>query len=266
VLEARDVTYAVGGSTLVAGVSIAVRPGRVLVLIGPNGAGKSTLLRILAGELRPTGGSVSLDGLDLHALSAAELARRRAVVPQASSLAFPFTVLEVVMLAVTVPGFDTDPAGTGRTALDSLDAVGLRAVADRLYVHLSGGERQRVHFARALSQLAAARAEPGRTRCLLLDEPTSSLDLAHQSLALAAIRRQARSGTAVVAVFHDLNLAAALADDLILLERGRVRAAGRCANVLKDDLLSEVYGCRVLTNCTPGDGQPFVLPPAIFPA
>jgi iron complex transport system ATP-binding protein len=83
---------------------------------------------------------------------------------------------------------------------------------------------------------------------------------------LAAIRRQARSGTAVVAVFHDLNLAAALADDLILLERGRVRAAGPCANVLKDDLLSEVYGCRVLTNCTPGDGQPFVLPPAIFPA
>ena len=107
---------------------------------------------------------------------------------------------------------------------------------------------------------------PGETRCFLLDEPTSSLDLAHQSLVLAAIRRQARSGAAIVAVFHDLNLAAALADELVLLERGRVMAAGPASEVLKDDLLSAAYGCRVLTNRTPGEGTPFVLPPAIFPA
>ena len=133
-------------------------------------------------------------------------------------------------------------------------------------MHLSGGERQRVHIARALSQLAAAALRPGETRCFLLDEPTSSLDLAHQSLVLAAIRRQARSGAAIVAVFHDLNLAAALADELVLLERGRIMAAGPARDVLKDDLLSAAYGCRVLTNRTPSEGKPFVLPPAIFPA
>ena len=265
-LQARDVTYTVNGSTLVAGVDVDVRPGRVVALIGPNGAGKSTLLRILAGEFKPTHGSVLLDARDLKSLTAAQLARRRAVVPQASVLAFPFTVLEVAMLGVSVPGFDAATAQAKTVALEALDAVGLRDLAGRLYVHLSGGERQRVHIARALSQLAGATSRPGETRCFLLDEPTSSLDLAHQSLVLAAIRRQAHSGTAIVAVFHDLNLAAALADELILLEKGRIMAAGPAKDVLKDDLLSAAYGCRVLTNRTPSGGAPFVLPPAIFPA
>ena len=265
-LQARDVTYTVTGSTLVAGVDVDVRPGRVVALIGPNGAGKSTLLRILAGELEPTLGRVLLDARDLKSFSAAELARQRAVVPQASVLAFPFTVLEVAMLGVSVPGFGAAPAQARTAALDALDAVGLRDLAGRLYVYLFGGERQRVHIARALSQLAAATCRPGETRCFLLDEPTSSLDLAHQSLVLAAIRRQASSGTAIVAVFHDLNLAAALADELVLMEKGRIMAAGPATDVLKDHLLSAAYGCRVLTNRTPGEGKPFVLPPAIFPA
>ena len=155
------------------------------------------------------------------------------------------------MLGVSVPGFDAATAQARTAALDALDAVGLRDLAGRLYVHLSGGERQRVHIARALSQLAAATIRPGETRCFLLDEPTSSLDLAHQSLVLAAIRRQARSGTAIVAVFHDLNLAAALADELVLLEKGRIMASGPAKDVLKDDLLSAAYGCRVLTNRDP---------------
>src|SRR4029079_14317624 len=265
-LQARDVTYSVNGNTLVAGVDVEVRPGRVVALIGPNGAGKSTLLRILAGELKPTRGTVLLDARELGSFTAAELARQRAVVPQASGLTFPFTVLEVAMLGVSLPGFDAAPAQVKAAALDSLDAVGLRDLASRLYVHLSGGERQRVHIARALSQLAVPPYHPGKTRCFLLDETTSSLDLAHQSLVLAAIRRQARSGAAIVAAFHDLNLAAALADELVLLERGRAMAAGPASEVLRDDLLSAAYGCRVLTNRTPGDGKPFVLPPAIFPA
>ncbi len=265
-LQARNVTYVVNGHTLMAGVDVEVRPGRVLVLIGPNGAGKSTLLRLLGGELKPTRGDVTLDARALKSVSAAELARRRAVVPQGSILTFPFTVLEVAMLGVSVPGFASTPSQAKAAALEALDAVGLRGLADRLYVHLSGGERQRVHIARALSQLGAASVQPGETRCFLLDEPTSSLDLAHQSLVLAAIRRQAGLGMAVVAVFHDLNLAAALADELVLLEGGRVMAAGTAREVLKDDLLSTAYGCQVLTNRTPGDGRPFVLPPAAFVA
>ncbi len=263
-LQTRDLTYTINGHTLVAGVDMDVRPGRVTVLIGPNGAGKSTLLRILGGELKPTRGSVRLDQQELGSFSAAQLAQRRAVVPQSSLLAFPFTVLEVALLGVSVPGFDTAPLQARAAALAALDAVGLRGLAGRLYVHLSGGERQRVHIARALSQLSFAAARPGETRCFLLDEPTASLDLAHQSLVLAAIRAQAQLGMAVVAVFHDLNLAATLADDLVLMERARVMATGDAASVMTDDLLSRAYGCRVLTNQTPGAGRSFVLPPAAF--
>jgi iron complex transport system ATP-binding protein len=265
-LQTRDLTYSINGHTLLADVDMGVRPGRVTVLIGPNGAGKSTLLRILAGELKPTGGSVRLDQRELGSFSAAELAQRRAVVPQSSVLAFPFTVLEVALLGVSVPGFDTGPVQAKTAALAALDAVGLRELAGRLYVHLSGGERQRVHIARALSQLSFGDLRQGETRCFLLDEPTASLDLAHQSSVLAAIRGQARLGLAVVAVFHDLNLAATLADELVLMERGRVMATGNPASVLTDDLLSRAFGCPVLTNQTPGVGRPFVLPPAAFTA
>jgi iron complex transport system ATP-binding protein len=263
-LQAQGVGYTIGEHALLAGVDLDVIPGSIVALIGPNGAGKSTLLRILAGEIRPISGSVRLDGQDLLSLSAAELARRRAVVPQSSSLTFPFTVLEVAMLGISVPGFEGTSTRATTAGLEALEAVGMRRLADRLYVHLSGGERQRVHIARALCQLTAVKARANVTRCFFLDEPTSSLDLAHQGLVLSAIRRQGQAGVAIITVFHDLNLAAALADTLVLLEGGRVLAAGPPADVLNDSLLSTAYGCRVVTNRTPAPGHPFILPPAIF--
>jgi iron complex transport system ATP-binding protein len=263
-LEARDLTFATGGNTLLRGVDVAVRPGRVLVLIGPNGAGKSTLLRLLSGDLKPTQGQVLLDGNPLASFPPSELARRRAVVPQASALSFPFTVLEVTMLGVTVPGFGLSDAEARKAALDALASLDMADLRDRSYVHLSGGERQRVHIARALCQLAMPTWRNGQTRCFLLDEPTASLDLAHQTQVLAALRRQAEAGHAVLAVLHDLNLAAALADDIVLLARAQVVAAGSAREVLRDDLLSDAYGCAVRTNQTPQGDRPFVLPPAIF--
>ncbi len=193
-LEARHVSVTAGGNFLLKGVGVAARPGRIVALIGPNGAGKSTLLRVLSGELMPTHGGALLDGRPLAAFSAAELARRRAVVPQASALAFPFTVLEVAMLGITVPGLSPTTSAARAAGIEALAAVGLSALADRLYVHLSGGERQRTHIARALCQIAASAARADQTRCLLLDEPTSNLDLAHQSLVLEAVRRQASGG------------------------------------------------------------------------
>jgi iron complex transport system ATP-binding protein len=271
-LEARDVTYTVGGTvggitngaTLLRSVDLTVQPGRVIVLIGPNGAGKSTLLRLFTGELKPTRGAILLDGRPLRSFSPAELARRRAVVPQSSVLTFPFTVLEVTMLGVTVPGFDIPDAAARKVALDALDSLDMAGLKDRSYVHLSGGERQRVHIARALCQLAMPTYRGGETRCFLLDEPTASLDLAHQTQVLAALRRQAGLGHAVMAVLHDLNLAAALADDMVLLARTQVVAAGSVTDVLRDDLLSAAYGCAVRTNQTPQGNRPFVLPPAVF--
>jgi len=261
-LEARRLSFTVNGQTLLADVDLAVEAARVTVLIGPNGAGKSTLLRALAGELPPTSGSVALDGRRLERFSASELARRRAVVAQTSSLAFPFTVLEVVMLGVTVPGFNLPDEVTEAAARDTLAGLGLAAIADRLYVHLSGGERQRVHLARALCQLSSGGAGAGETSCFLLDEPTASLDLAHQTLALQAIRHQAAIGRAVLVVLHDLNLAAAMADKLVLLVGGRVAVAGSVRDVLTDQHLSSAYGCDVRTNAAPSN-LPFVLPPAL---
>ncbi|KAB2919786.1 MAG: heme ABC transporter ATP-binding protein [Hyphomicrobiaceae bacterium] len=260
-LQAKGVTFAINGRTLLRSVDLALAPGKVTVLIGPNGAGKSMLLRILSGELAPTGGEVLLDGRALGSISAWELARRRAVVPQSSLLSFPFTVQEVAMMGVSVPGFDASISAAA-AARAALEAVGLAQIAGRLYVHLSGGERQRVHVARALCQLAATPIHTAETRCFLLDEPTSSLDLGHQALVLRIMRQRARAGDAVLAVLHDLNLAAALADELVLLVGGQVRASGEAATVLSDHLLSEAYGCQVLTNRIPAGDRRFVLPPA----
>jgi heme transport system ATP-binding protein len=261
-LETQDVWVEAGGQALLAGIAAAFVPGQVTAIIGPNGAGKTTLFRVLSGEIAPTRGEARLDGRSLRSFSAAALARRRAVVPQASAVAFPFTAREVVLLGVTVPGFQLADAAARAEADRALDDMGMLGFADRLYPTLSGGERQRVHIARALCQLALAPLDRKETRCLLLDEPTASLDLAHQGHVLAAMRRQAGRGCIVLAILHDLNLAAAIADRLVLLARGRVMAAGPPRDVLQDELLSASYGCRVMANRVPADGRPFVLPPS----
>jgi iron complex transport system ATP-binding protein len=261
-LEARRATYAVNGKRLVEDVDLMLVPGGVVAVVGPNGAGKSTLLRLFAGELAPTAGTVLLDGRPLRSLPPLELARRRAVVPQATALSFPFTVIEVVLLGTTVPGFNVDDPRAEQAAHTAIRAVGLSGFEDRLFTQLSGGERQRVHIARALCQLATARRATSEAAALLLDEPTASLDLAHQGVVLGEARRQAAAGRAVLTILHDLNLAAAYADELVVMSRGHIAARGSPAEVLRDDLLSEVYACRVRTNATPANGAPFVLPHA----
>jgi iron complex transport system ATP-binding protein len=261
-LQASDVSFAVGGRKIVDCVNLALVPGRVVVLIGPNGAGKSVLLRMLSGELKPTSGKILLDARNIGTLRAEELGARRAVLPQSSLLTFAFTALEVAMLGATVPGFGKESEATRQIALHTLESLGMAAARDQNYLHLSGGERQRVHIARALCQLATAPVAKPLTRYLLLDEPTSSLDLAHQSLLLEIIRGQAQQGCAVLAVLHDLNLASTLADSLLLLSGGVLLAEGPVAAVLRDDLLTAAYGCPVHVNRTPTDGRPFVLPPA----
>jgi iron complex transport system ATP-binding protein len=259
-LEARRATFAINGKRLVEDVDLALTAGRVVAVVGPNGAGKSTLLRLFSGEIAPTEGAVLLDDRPLRSLPPAELARRRAVVPQATPLSFPFTVIEVALLGTTVPGFHVDDPNAEKAARTAIRAVGLTGFEDRLYTQLSGGERQRVHIARALCQLATARHARGETAALLLDEPTASLDLAHQGVVLGEARRQAAAGRAVLAILHDLNLAAAYADEIVVMSRGRIAARGNPMQVLRDELLSDVYGCRVRTNAMPANGAPFVLP------
>lgn len=253
------VSFEVGGARLVDAVQLEVRAGQMVGILGPNGAGKSTLLKLVSGELAPTAGRILLDGAPMAHAAPALLARRRAVVPQSSQLTFAFTALEVVLLGASVPGFGVadDIAEAGERALAR---VGLAGLADRTYTALSGGERQRVHIARALCQLATAPRRAGETPLLLVDEPTSNLDIGHQRLVLGAIRELAADGMAVLAILHDVNLAAAYCDRLVLMRNGAVVAAGHAADVVRDTPLSRTFGCRLDANTTPADGTPFLLP------
>jgi len=235
VIRAHQLTVHRGGRPVVREVDVEVRPGEVLAVLGPNGAGKSTLLEALAGGLRPAGGTVLLDDRPLRRFGARELARHRAVLPQHSALAFPFTVTEVVALGRSPHG-DRD----ARTVVGGcLDLAGIRGLADRSYATLSGGEQQRVHLARVLAQLHGGPSP----RFLLLDEPVNHLDPAHQHHVLAVARGIARcEQVGVLAVLHDLNLAAAYADRLAVLVEGRVVACGSPREVLTPALLRSAFG------------------------
>ncbi|MEM6971199.1 MAG: heme ABC transporter ATP-binding protein [Pseudomonadota bacterium] len=237
-LKAHDLTMRLGGRAVLEDVSIALEPGTVTALLGPNGAGKSTLLACLSGALSPSAGRASIDGDDVSTLSAMELGRRRAVLEQTPSASAPFLVEALVELGIAraVP-----PAETRRIVARSLSMVGLSEFIGRPIDRLSGGERHRAHMARALAQLEAGRYL-GAGRWLMLDEPTASLDLAHQGSVLRAARTAAAEGAGVLAVLHDLSLASAMADRVALMHHGRIVADGTPDAVLTETHLGPVYG------------------------
>ena len=251
VLECREAGHRAGGRWLVSDVSLAVEPGEVVAVAGPNGAGKSTLLALLAGDLRPSTGQVLIAGRPISAMRAPELARLRAVLPQSSSVQFAFTARQVVEMG-RAPWWGAGSSCTDEEAVDAaLAGTAVGALAARRYPSLSGGEAARVSLARVVAQ---------DTAVVLLDEPTASLDLRHQELALTLARRLAAEGRAVVAVLHDLNLAAAHADRVALLDGGRLAALGPPAAVLTGELLTAVYEHPVTVLTHPHRGGPLVLP------
>ncbi|MGI5350492.1 heme ABC transporter ATP-binding protein [Streptomyces sp. CA-250714] len=251
VAEACGVAVRLGGRRVLDGIDLPLAAGEVLALVGPNGAGKSTLLAALAGDLPPEAGTVRLCGRPVGDWTPRELAVRRAVLPQAATLAFPFTVAEVVHMGRTpwadTPREDEDDAAVAEAMADAE----ITAFADRPFSALSGGERARVALARVLAQ---------RTPLLLLDEPTAALDLRHQELVLALCRARAAAGDAVAVVLHDLNLAAAYADRVALLDAGQLTALGPPAHVLTADALTTVYRHPVEVHPHPATGAPLVLP------
>lgn len=232
VLSARGVDAVLGGRTILHRVDLDLHAGEVVALVGPNGAGKSTLLGVLAGDVAPATGEVRLAGRPLRELGAAESARTRAVQTQESRLAFAFTTVDVVRMGRApwhrTPESRRDDAVV-RTALQRTE---LTALAERRHPTLSGGEKARAAFSRVLAQ---------ETAVLLLDEPTAALDIRHQEAVLQATRERSALGVAAVVVLHDLSLAAAYADRVVLLDAGRVRADGPPGQVLTADLLSAVY-------------------------
>ena len=248
-VKVNRVGYTVGQATLLTDVSLLVNPGEVLVLVGPNGAGKSTLLAILSGDLSPTTGTVELDGRPIGSYRAHDLALRRAVLPQQSVLQFAFTVREVVEMG-RAPHDDT-AAELQAHVQSALARTEMSPFAQRVYPSLSGGEKARAQLARVLAQAASL---------LLLDEPTAALDLRHQQHVMDLARDVAAEGGSVIAVVHDLNLAATTADRIALLHRGRIVADGSPWHVMNEALLSEVYGCPIAVTQHPLQPCPLVLP------
>ncbi|MDO5631592.1 MAG: heme ABC transporter ATP-binding protein [Paracoccus sp. (in: a-proteobacteria)] len=250
-LTAADITVKLGPRPVLRGVSLTAQPSRLTAIIGPNGSGKTTLLRALTAELRPVSGRITLNGADMTGLPPDVLALRRAVLPQHSALSFPFTAAEIIRIGLTA-----QPQAQG--AADALIGaalaqVGLPDYGGRLYQEMSGGEQQRVQLARALVQVWHPVGEDG-PRWLLLDEPVSSLDIAHQLAVMRLAAGYARRGGGVIAVMHDLNLTAMFADHVLLMQNGCALAEGPPDEVLTDALLTCAYNCPLRTRCAPSTG------------
>lgn len=250
--EAVVLAYA-EGEPAVRGVTFAAAPGRITAVVGPNGSGKSTLVRALLGRLTPRSGRVLLDGAPLDALERRAVATRMAVVPQREEPAFPMEVRDFIALGRHPHG----GAFRGHSAEDR--AAIARAVArasvapflDRRTDELSGGEWQRVRIARALAQGG---------RALVLDEPTTFLDIAHEMAVFELLDSLAREGQAVLLVSHQLNLVARFADHIVLLHHGSVAAAGTPADVMRGDVLEKVYEWPLVVSRDPAVGAPVLVP------
>lgn len=259
-LRAEAIDAGFGAVDILRGVSLTVAPGEVVAILGPNGAGKSTLLSALSGALTARRGTVSLDGRALGAWPQVALARRRAVLAQQSMLGFPFRALDVVLLGRSPWAGTVSRARDLAVATACLAEAAVTHLADRVYTTLSGGERQRVQLARVLAQIDyAAAPDGGDSRYLLLDEPTASLDPAHQHATLETARRAAMRGMGVLAVLHDLNLAAMHADRIVVLRDGRIVASGTPADVLTETVIASAFELPVRVARHPTRGCPLVV-------
>lgn len=241
-LEVQQITGGYDGKTIVGDVSFRVDKGQIVGILGPNGSGKSTLLKIISGVLPATSGHIIVDGANLASYSTKELARKMAVLPQLHANAFSNTVKETVALG-RYPHqksfFASWSAQDEEAVQNAMAQTAITRYQNTHLTYMSGGEQQRAFIAQALAQCAGL---------LLLDEPTNHLDIAHQQQILNMIRTQAtQCGLAVVSVFHDINLAALYCDELLLMEKGRVKAFGKPHEVVVESVIEEVYGARVAT-------------------
>lgn len=274
-ISATDLRFAYDGAPVLHGVTMTVRPGALVGLLGPNGSGKTTLLRLLAGTARAGAGRVTMDGRDVASMSRQAVARRLAVVPQETQLAFDYTVLEIALMGryPHLGAFELEGPRDVEIAREALAATGTAHLADRLFTTLSGGEKQRVVIASALAQFEGRGdgAPPGEAtpRYLLLDEPTASLDL-HYQLEIAALLRRLNdtAGLGIVVSTHDLNLAASLCNELVLLRDGRVVAHGATREVLTPHSVQALYDVHTDISFHDEAGHLTVVPlrPAAVPA
>ena len=292
-LRARGVSVVAGGCTLLDSINVDFAAGELTMIVGPNGAGKTTLLRCLDGEMTPTRGAVDFADQPIRAWRRDELARRRAVLPQQSSLDFPFSALDVVLMG-RMP-HRTSPAQDRAIAEHALAMCDAAHLQPRAYTQLSGGEQQRVQIARVLAQAADESAGGGNgdshsdgksnserkskpnskrnvardnehtaAKFLLLDEPVAALDLRHQHALLTLLRQLTQSGRCgVICTLHNLNLAAQFADRAIVLHEGKVVDDGAPRAVFNETTIRRVFGVSVSVREHPDDCEVVLLVPRI---
>jgi iron complex transport system ATP-binding protein len=255
-LEARDLTVSYDHRIAVENLSVTLNAGEITAIIGPNGAGKSTLLRTLNGQIRPSYGSILVDGEPLERLNRRSISRRIAVVAQEAELRFPVTVVEFVLGGrfawATHTGWGWETERDLQVAGAVLEETELSDLSGRLMNELSGGERQRALMARALATEAPI---------LLLDEPTANLDLSHQATLLSLVRSRCdRHQSSALVVTHDINLASQFADNILLMKNGKTLHSGSPKEVLRPEILEEVFEVKVLIDAHPVTGGPRVTP------
>jgi iron complex transport system ATP-binding protein len=240
-IELQSVSVLINKKQLLNNINLSIKPNALTVIIGPNGAGKSTILKTCSGDMASTSGSVSINQQNLQTFTSIELAKTRAVMTQSYEMGFGFSVEEIVNMGCFLYEQDVCRQTQQDIVKEVMGFMNIEALASRNFMTLSGGEQQRTQLARVLTQLwyPYVQKEP---RFLLLDEPTSSLDIFHQYQVLALAKQLTKRNIGVLAVVHDLSLAACFADQLILLSKGQTVAIGPPKTVLQRHYLSQVYG------------------------
>jgi len=236
----KQISFSIGSKYIVKDLEFSFKAGNLVSIIGPNGAGKTTLLKLMSGELRPSGGEIFLNDLAFSELSLKQRANKRAVMTQSSRVVFDFLVEEILEMG-WVQGSSDDFV---KACSDVVNSCGLDELMGRKFNTLSGGEQQRVQFARAMLQVGGL-SKTAEDRFLLLDEPTSSMDVAYELNLLNLAKEVRKTGVGVIVVLHDLNLAARFSDQIILMNSGLIVASGQPEEVLSDRILSDVYSTEL---------------------
>ncbi|ABM44455.1 hemin import ATP-binding protein HmuV [Bartonella bacilliformis Peru38] len=257
-IEATNICVQRGKTHIINHITLQAKSGALTVIIGPNGSGKSTFIKALSGEISYSG-KITLNGYDVTQTKACKMATMRAILPQSTALAFPFLVHEVVRLGLSISQPGVTKTEFQNLPQQALEQVGLADYGDRYYHQLSGGEQARVQFARVLCQIwnPIYNQIP---RWLILDEPIANLDVQHQLIVMNIAKNFAYRGGGVLAILHDLNLAAHYADKIILFKQGKIYCEGSVFHVLTTKNLRDVYHCPLSVSKLPKADIPFVLP------
>lgn len=256
-LKTSAISYHAGKKQILNNISAEFSPGEFNMILGPNGSGKSTFLKIFSGDIHHYNGAVTYGDKKITAIKKEELAKLRAVMSQQSDLIFPLTVEEVVMMG-RYPHFSFNPTKKDDTICDEvIERMRLTNFRDRNYLTLSGGEKQRVQFARFLAQIW--QQQPGELRYLFLDEPLTSLDINYQQEFLQVAKELVNATTVLIAVMHDINLAAHYGDKLFFLKNGELAATGKPKEMLTEALIEKVFDVKVNIVANPVNGNPLLV-------